>query len=446
MKERATVVILFLSIFAFGLKAQLVDRRTFFKNVIGVPEVDFQADDALKRASIEFDDTQDSFFLKNSANNKRFRAGKFSQLSIGELRGKTAAISSTTPGSFNVIEALDPAGKKYYKFVEIGANQAASANEDAVFQVASNFNALELVSSDDHMKNITGYFNDLTQGPFASISAAPGTILRHYYMFYKPDTNPSDWQQYPVPDRLWRKSDANKQINFLENTDIPIVNSYVAFSKRRPAQVNNFKVEDIQIGWHEGIQVTSGLMPNPQKHTQFYLPNQIINQVFTAAVDFSSNARYKEDPKAIQIAQAVQDAAYEGTIRAAVAAGKKKVFLTLIGGGVFANKLEWIANALEKMKDFIKKSGLEVTLVIFNGNDSRLRDQIVAFRDRMQQLAGDTGGQYKQYSAANPTGKLLVEKKEPTPAITGETTEALSRSLQTLSTELQALSGALETI
>jgi len=67
--------------------------------------------------------------------------------------------------------------------------QADSENLGAVFQVASNFNALETTYAtqniDEHL--LTSYIHDKTQGPFASISAAPGLLLRRYFPFYKKD-------------------------------------------------------------------------------------------------------------------------------------------------------------------------------------------------------------------------------------------------------------------
>ena len=296
----------------FYAQGELVNRDTFFEHVMGIQEDVFQTNNTYKKEAISWNEHENSFFLKNKSTGKLFRAGKFTVLSIGKLRELTSGVSSPTPGSFNVVEALSPLGKSYYKYVDIGANQANIHNRDAVFQVASNFNTLELTSSGDSMSNIVGYVYDPTQGPFASISAAPGLILRHYCMFYNLNTNPTIWQQYAIPGRLWKKeTDAAKQINLLENTDIPIVNSYVVFVYRKPEDVTNYNVKDIEIGWHEEIQVTSGFMPNTSQHTLIDNPKQIINQVFTAAVDFGSNAAYHTDSKAIEIAQAIQDAAYE---------------------------------------------------------------------------------------------------------------------------------------
>jgi hypothetical protein len=61
-----------------------------------------------------------------------------------------------------------------------------SENRGALFQVASNFNCLEFISSSDSARRgITKYVSDHTQGPAASISCAPATLYRNYFVRHK---------------------------------------------------------------------------------------------------------------------------------------------------------------------------------------------------------------------------------------------------------------------
>jgi AhpD family alkylhydroperoxidase len=60
---------------------------------------------------------------------------------------------------------------------DIGALQA-TAPAGSLFQVASQFNCLEAPYAT--VTDIADYFHDSTQGPRASISAFPGTFVRHY--------------------------------------------------------------------------------------------------------------------------------------------------------------------------------------------------------------------------------------------------------------------------
>src|SRR5581483_7785035 len=60
---------------------------------------------------------------------------------------------------------------------DVGGLQA-TAPPGSLFQAASQFNCLE--SPGPYVTPGAQYFRDKTQGPRASISAFPGTLLRHY--------------------------------------------------------------------------------------------------------------------------------------------------------------------------------------------------------------------------------------------------------------------------
>src|SRR3989442_929187 len=61
---------------------------------------------------------------------------------------------------------------------QLRRQRQAPAPPGSLFQVASQFNCLE--SPGEFVVPVAEYFNDPTQGPRASISAFPGTLVRHY--------------------------------------------------------------------------------------------------------------------------------------------------------------------------------------------------------------------------------------------------------------------------
>jgi len=69
----------------------------------------------------------------------------------------------------------------------------------------------------------------------------------------------------------------------------------------------------------------------------------------------------------------VLDCAYQGTYLEAIANKRSKIFLTLVGGGAFGNKKEWIYSALlaaHKKWGIIGQSSLQkVTLVVFKSSE-----------------------------------------------------------------------------
>ena len=84
------------------------------------------------------------------------------------------------------------------KFVDVAHLQMEEDNQKSVFQVASNFNGVECISSYSTPEDryfATDYIDDKTQGPAASISAGPGAITRIYAAFANKDTEEKHWSQ-----------------------------------------------------------------------------------------------------------------------------------------------------------------------------------------------------------------------------------------------------------
>lgn len=123
----------------------------------------------------EYFSTQEQFefageILTSRVNGARFRAGRFYAPSIAELRLNVGSASGPSSVTHVVIgDALLP--------------HANPSNSLDMFQVASQFNALEFISPSSVPEDgITGYDRDPTQGPACSLAAAAGTVFRNYFM------------------------------------------------------------------------------------------------------------------------------------------------------------------------------------------------------------------------------------------------------------------------
>jgi len=343
-------------------------KGSFFTQVMGIDEEKFKGfydsspefipqfitkrgrDFYIKQHTITADE-------KLVATGKEFRAGYFEQLSIKELRENTAQSPKPGNGTFNLI--IRNPSVTNDKCVDVAAMQADEKYRDAVFQVASQFNAYEATDRYSPMKGVTRFKDDPTQGPAAAISGAPGTILRVYYPFYDEKTAPATWRQTDT-----------KQVEFLDmlRDKIAVTHGYTDFDKTRTINPDlSFTEEDylkIKIGFHHNVQVVRG----HNNKIPINDPEQIINQVYTAAVALGqyASARDSDDPKIQAIAQKILDAAYEGVVRSAILFGKKTVVLTLIGGGAFRNKFTWIMGAIEKMIPVIQEAVLNVYLSVYD--------------------------------------------------------------------------------
>ena len=282
-----------------------------------------------------------------------FPAGRFETPSIATLRQKSLAARGGSGGArvrLWVLEGASPA-------TDIGSLQA-TAGPGTLFQVASQFNCLE--SPGPFVTPITRYFSDPTQGPRASISAFPGTFLRHYA------APGSDSQRFV-------QTTDGPQLNLLEGVCSPGVaqvrNGYLTSSDiAKPsalATALESRFEEIRVGVHDDLPVVLGY-----NWDGTVSGNRRIGQVFTstfAGGEYSSTALSNTTDRLI--CTALLRAAYLGTLLAARALGQPKVVLTLIGGGVFGNPVPLIWKSILWAIDEVERYGAEVMDVVVNGRN-----------------------------------------------------------------------------
>jgi len=61
----------------------------------------------------------------------------------------------------------------------------------------------------------------------------------------------------------------------------------------------------------------------------------------------------------------VLEAAKEATLLAAALTPERRVFLTLLGGGVFGNRMEWIVDAIQRAEERTQNLGLDIQIVSY---------------------------------------------------------------------------------
>ncbi|HMN92726.1 MAG TPA: hypothetical protein PKC60_05790 [Hydrogenophaga sp.] len=282
----------------------------------------------------------------------RHRFGRFELVSLKDLRALSA---DCTPGPMRVRTVVGDAR----------ALHAEPAHARACFQVASQFNALEMVAPEITPEHgVTRYAMDRTQGPACALAAGAGTIWRNYLM--------------PLPGRQGQT--ASEQLDALQPlgktlssllgmplTDLwSMQNGYALCTARGldaigrllrdagPALRDELRAQ-VCVGWHRAVDVTD--LPPEARHQ--------VDQVYCSALPVAYG-RWPA-PQWEPMARLVLEAAYEATLRAAwinrVEGGSAKVLLTGLGGGVFGNASSWIADALEHALAQVGDAGLEVLLV-----------------------------------------------------------------------------------
>ena len=267
---------------------------------------------------------------------------------------------------------------------DVRAMHRAPANASALFQVASQFNLLEMVGpqvTPEH--GVAIYASDRTQGPACAIAAGAATIYRNYLA--------------PVGGQAGQTRD--RQLDGLAplgaalaaSTGLPVEalwtmrNGYALCSREGLDAIGGLLstldeagIDTLRgmlcIGLHHDVEVTD--MP---KATDAAGP--VVSQAFCSALPVAYGhvpARHWQP-----FATLVLEAAYEATLLAAVARAQAgasdRVLLTLLGGGAFGNDDAWIHHALRRALRMSADHALDVKLVSYAEPDAALRATAAAF-------------------------------------------------------------------
>jgi hypothetical protein len=334
-----------------------------------------------------------------------------SMMTLQELRN--AAQNTLSPNKNGKLSIVHVDVVKYPNLrhlIDIGALQGAYPG--AVFQTASRPNGLEgqqkaylpnkdTFKAEDGFNKIMGKF--AVQGEEAQISAA----LRGIYEIYNTP------QLINFFDKL--NIDISADGN-LTDIDVDFLNNNSMESLSDLIRLDHWKNAPVTTGYanvlyqSEGIKKVQNLNAaarekNIEDANALISPAHFISQVNVTALDVNKNRNKTQDlfvkkfgnnEAAVEsmhkVAKAALRAAYEGTIYCALLDNKKDVFVTLVGGGSFDNKLEWIVDTLTALKDVIKQSGLNITVVAVEINGHLQNPDNKDAWENLQNLALTTGG------------------------------------------------------
>jgi len=294
--------------------------------------------------------TVEGHVLKSRVNCRKYICGELETPSLGELRER---VKSAKPqaGRLAVREVV----------ADVQRLHVDNRNAGALFQVASQFNLLEMVSPEVTPESgVDRYEYDRTQGPACAVAAGAGTIYRNYFVDVNGQTGQSADNQI---DCLAELGDA------LGNTCgrlWQMRNGYALPSKEGlqniSGQLERASEEELDelrqllwIGLHRNVQVTL----DGAGHT--------VSQAYCSALPVAYGGLPVELWSGL--ARLILEASYEATLCAAVlnasSTGNKNLFLTMLGGGVFGNRTEWIIEAMRRALDLFKNRELDVAIVSY---------------------------------------------------------------------------------
>lgn len=294
--------------------------------------------------------------LRSRVNGASYGIGELELVSLQALRDRAKS-------------AGDLSGRLKARVVtgDVRGMHRSPENAGALFQVASQFNLLEMTSQRvTPEQGVTRYQSDPTQGPACAIAAGAATIYRNYFASVEGSQGQTATRQFnglgdlgaalsravglPVGD-LWRMQNGyalgtqsgldaiSRHLETLAADEIDILRGKLC------------------IGVHRDVEVTEAAGPD----------RPLVSQSFCSALPIA----YSGVPPAHwePFALLVLEAAYEATMWAGVLNAQRGasniVFLTLLGGGAFGNHQSWIHAALRRALELMTSFDLDVRLVSY---------------------------------------------------------------------------------
>jgi len=297
----------------------------------------------------------------SKANNQRFSYGELEIASLLQLKNKSPKLDSYS-SAIQVSEIV----------ADVQELHTSIENTNALFQAASQFNLLEMISpSITPEQGIDRYENDHTQGPVCAITCGAGTIYRNYFV--------------PLDGQLGQT--ATKQIDCLEAIGIALGNENEKLWKmqngyalvhpegllainKKIAELSDTERETLKEKLQVGIQWNTEVTTSTSRHK--------VSQIYCSAlpVAYGESERFYWE----YFARLILEATYEATLYAALINVEKNksnvVYFTLVGGGVFGNEDYWILESMQKAIRKFKKTPLQVRIVSYRASKKMVRDAI----------------------------------------------------------------------
>ena len=240
-------------------------------------------------------------------------------------------------------------------------------NAGALFQVASQFNLLEMVSPDVTPEHgVTRYQSDPTQGPACAIAAGAATIYRNYFAPFGGSEGQTARRQL---DGLADLGDALSSATKLPVGDLWMMQNGYALGTQTgldaiAQHLGTLTTDQIdvlrgklRIGIHHDVEVTEAAgLDRPR-----------VSQLFCSAlpVAYSRVPPAHWEPFAVLVLEAAYEATMWATVLNAQRGASNVIFLTLLGGGAFGNHGNWIHAAIRRALKLMTAYDLDIRLVSY---------------------------------------------------------------------------------
>lgn len=302
--------------------------------------------------------TLDGEWITSQANHRRMRCGRLEIPSLAELRDRVSRVAPS--GESTTVREI---------IADVRDLHSDAAQAGALFQVASQFNLLEMTGPDLTPEDgIDRYERDRTQGPACAIACGAGTIYRNYLV--------------PIGDQIGQT--AGCQIDCLRDLGTALGNDdgslWIMRNGYALATTDGLETIAKRLGDSTELdrdRLRALIRIGIQWDTEVTIADtrHAVSQVYASALPVTYSHAPAEAWEAF--ARLVLEAAYEATLLAGVlnaaSNGDRRVNLTLLGGGVFGNPVEWIVDGMRWGLERVRGRGLEVAVISYNRPNPELR-------------------------------------------------------------------------
>ena len=246
------------------------------------------------------------------------------------------------------------------------------ANKGALFQVASQFNLLEMISPNRTPESGVGIYEyDGTQGPACAVACGAGTIYRNYFAPTNGHIGQTSTNQIDCLKEIGIAL-GNDRFNLWE-----MKNGYALLTRDGLKNISN----QIKSKTEKEYEVLKGILKIGVQWDSEVTISENGHQVSQAYCSALPVAYSRIETELWEdFARIILEATYEATFYAALKNYKRnannKVFLTLVGGGAFGNETNWIFDAIKHSINKFSNIPLDVKIVSYGSSKPGVRQLI----------------------------------------------------------------------
>ncbi len=325
--------------------------RNWFERQFGFAETD--------RGTVHKKLAVEGTTLRSKVTDERWTYGSLEIVALSELRSR---VQSKTPVKKDAIKVSELIGDAKSLHLD-------PENAGAVFQVASQFNLLEMVSpSITPDAGITIYENDPTQGPACAIACGAGTVYRNYFVNLDGQIGQTADKQVDCLDAIGERlgNQRGKLWSMKNGYALPTAAGLQEVNKQL-AKMSESELDELRGLLKIGVQWNTQVTLNACEH--------LVTQAYCSAVPVAYSGLPSRSWE--RLARLVLDAAYEATFAAAVlnaaAANNTSLYLTLLGGGAFGNEQSWILDAISRSIKLYRDYPIDIKVVSFRSSNPAVR-------------------------------------------------------------------------